>query len=122
MRQNQVHSIPQLKQRRDQLRKNLTAAEAALWSILVGKQLKGRKFRRQHSIDHFIVDFYCASEKLIIELDGEVHRDPGQAVYDHWRDERLKALGYKVLRFENKLVFEQGDLLLEIIADCFVGE
>lgn len=119
MRRNQMHSLPQLNERRNNLRKSLTPAEAALWSMLVNKQLRGRKFRRQHSIERFIVDFYCAAEQLIIELDGEVHRDPMQAEYDRWRTERLKALGYTVIRFENKMVFEQSECVLEAIANCF---
>lgn len=62
-----------LKNKRKDLRHNLTPAEAALWSLLNKKQLEDRKFRRQHSIGNYIVDFYCPAEKLAIELDGEGH-------------------------------------------------
>ena len=85
---------------------NLTPAEATLWKHLQRNQLKGRKFRRQHSIDNFIVDFYCASENLIIELDGAVHLDFAIQNYDLERTQKLEGFGFKLIRFENKLVFE----------------
>ena len=119
MRQGQKHTLPKLQNNRKQLRENLTPAEAALWSLLNKKQLHGRKFRRQHSIENFIADFYCAEEKLIIELDGEVHNDPLQATYDAARDERLRELGYKVLRFENKMVFQHSEAVIEAIVTAF---
>jgi very-short-patch-repair endonuclease len=119
MRDGQKHSLPKLHTYRRNLRETLTPAEAALWSLINNKQLLGRKFRRQHSIEKFIADFYCAEEKLIIELDGEVHNDPMQTAYDEARDNRLKELGYKVLRFENKMVFQQTKSVLETITATF---
>jgi very-short-patch-repair endonuclease len=62
---------PNRKEYRRRLRNNLTPAEATLWLALKNKQLAGRRFKRQVSINHYIVDFYCPSEKLVIELDGE---------------------------------------------------
>jgi very-short-patch-repair endonuclease len=79
-------------------RKSLTPAEASLWSILKNKQAFGLKFRRQTSIENFIVDFYCAELKMIIELDGEPHFTQEQADKDQKRDKRLIELGYKVFR------------------------
>ncbi|MBA7525273.1 hypothetical protein ES705_17424 [subsurface metagenome] len=70
---NQVHNIKYLKSTRKYLRKNATLAEKELCTYLKRKKLNGRKFRRQHSIGYYIVDFYCSSEKLIIELDGKIH-------------------------------------------------
>ena len=93
MRQNQIKNVTYLKDRRKDLRNNLTPAEATLWKYLKGSTLKDRKFRRQHSIGNYIVDFYCPEEKLIIELDGEVHNDPMQAVYDAERSEWLISMG-----------------------------
>jgi very-short-patch-repair endonuclease len=119
MRDGQKHCLPKLHTYRRNLRETLTSAEAALWSLVNNKQLHGRKFRRQHSIENFIADFYCAEEKLIIELDGEVHNDPMQATYDEARDNRLKELGYKVLRFENKMVFQQTEFVLDAITSAF---
>ncbi|UOY05583.1 DUF559 domain-containing protein [Muricauda sp. SCSIO 64092] len=113
------HNKPELRQHRKDLRQNLTTAEAFLWKQLQHKKLDGRKFRRQHSIDHFIVDFYCASEKLIIELDGQVHQNPIAEEKDANRDAYLEALGYTVLRFENKMVFEHLSSVLREIKDNF---
>ncbi|MDO5969361.1 DUF559 domain-containing protein [Flavivirga aquimarina] len=114
-----IHNHKYLEQRRKELRKNLTSAEATLWALLQKKQLKGRKFRRQHSIENYIVDFYCASEKLIIELDGAYHLDFAQQNYDYERTRILNDLGFKVLRFENKLIFENSADVLEEISSHF---
>lgn len=82
----------------------MTEAELILWTVLKEKKLEGRKFRRQHSIGHYIVDFYCSSERLIIELDGQHHFTNEGLEKDKERDEHLALLGKKVLRFENKEV------------------
>ena len=116
---NNIHNYKYLEERRKKLRKNLTSAEATLWKHLQRKQLGGRKFRRQHSIENFIVDFYCPKEKLIIELDGTYHLDFAQQNYDLERTNRLEILGFKVLRFENKLVFEDIEFVLEEISSHF---
>lgn len=111
-----------LKTFRKQLRKNLTPAEVKLWKHLQNKQLDGRKFRRQHSIDNYILDFYCPSEKLAVELDGEVHNIETQAEYDNDRDLFLFYYGIKVLRFENKVVFENLEYLIARIKKEFIKE
>lgn len=100
------HDKPELIEFRKDLRKNLTSAEAYLWKHLQRKKLEGKKFRRQHSIENFIVDFYCASEKLMIELDGEGHMNPASEQNDAKRDNLLESLGFNVLRFENQMVFQ----------------
>ena len=122
MRQNQIKNVPYLEARRKQLRSNLTPAEAKLWTILKNSTFKGKKFRRQHSIENYIVDFYCPSEKLIIELDGQVHFNTEQLNLDAIRDARLYTLGNKILRFENKLVFEALDFVLSEIEKNFTQE
>ncbi|WP_053972474.1 endonuclease domain-containing protein [Mangrovimonas sp. ST2L15] len=114
-----IHNRLNLKEKRQDLRNHLTPAEAFLWTHLKSKKLKGRKFNRQHSIGNYIVDFYCASEKLIIELDGEVHNNPIAEEYDKHRTEYLNQLGYQVLRFENKMVFDYLDSVLKEIKDSF---
>ena len=107
---------------RKQLRKSLTPAEASLWRCLKGKQLAGRKFRRQHSIGPYVVDFFCPSERLIIELDGAHHLSGPGSEYDEVRDQYLNSLGYTVLRYENKVWFaNQESVLADICAhfkDC----
>lgn len=115
----QTHNRRYLKETRRALRNQMTAAEATLWLLLKSSQLDGRKFRRQHSIENYIADFYCASEKLVIELDGSVHRNPGQCNADFHRDTRLRKMGYRVIRFENNLVFKHPSRLLEIIRSQF---
>ncbi len=116
---NKIHNHKYLEKRRKKLRKSLTSAEATLWKSLQRKQLKGRKFRRQHSIENYIVDFYCSSENLIVELDGAVHLDFAQQNYDQEQTKKLEALGFTVIRFENKLIFERLDDVLDEISTNF---
>ena len=73
MKNNNLFNRKDLKSFRSFLRNRSTSAEAALWNIIKSKQLEGKKFRRQYSIDSYVVDFCCPSEKLIIELDGDPH-------------------------------------------------
>jgi very-short-patch-repair endonuclease len=114
---SRIHSRKFLKPNRSFLRNKSTSAEASLWNILKSKQLDNRKFRRQHSIGNFIVDFYCPSERLIIELDGDGHGDYVQIQKDEERDEILKGLGYSIIRFENRFVFQDPDFVkAEIIS------
>jgi very-short-patch-repair endonuclease len=116
---SKIHNQKGLEKRRKELRKNLTSAEATLWKSLQRSQLQGRKFRRQHSIQNFIVDFYCASENLIIELDGGIHLDFAQQNYDFERAKILEGLGFKIIRFENKLIFESLPEVLEEMSGHF---
>jgi very-short-patch-repair endonuclease len=110
-----IHNRSYLRARRKALRRKMTPAEAFLWTHLKRKQLGGRKFRRQHSIFNYIVDFYCAQEKLIIELDGAVHMNPRAMEYDRHRTEVLERNGFRLLRFENRMVFDQlPSVLMEI--------
>lgn len=114
-----MHDRKHLKERRKTLRNYGTSAEAFLWKHLSKSQLKGRKFRRQHSIENYIVDFYCSSEKLIIELDGQTHDNHIAEENDDIRDTFLNNLGFRVLRFENKLVFDDLHGVLNEIASHF---
>ena len=82
------------------MRQPQTAAEATLWGAIRNRSVI-YKFRRQHPIDRFIIDFYCAQVKLCIEIDGASHLAPEQIEYDVARTEYLEALGYKVIRFTN---------------------
>ena len=111
----QVNNHPYLKENRRTLRNNSTSAEATLWLSLKEKQLEGRKFRRQFSIENYIVDFYCPSEKLAIELDGADHYTSAGYEYDQERTKVLESHGIKVLRFENVEVFKALENVLETI-------
>ena len=114
-----LHNRKYLKENRRELRNNLTPAEAELWKYLKNGQLGNRKFRRQHSVGNFILDFYCPSERLAIEMDGQVHYNSVSVGFDQERDQKLKALEIKVLRFENRDVFLQLDAVLQEISNCF---
>jgi very-short-patch-repair endonuclease len=114
-----IHNKTELKSLRKGLRKNLTPAEAKLWKFLQNSQLEGRKFRRQHSIGRYIIDFYCPKEKLAIELDGNGHSNPINQQYDLLRSGYLNTLNIKVIRFENKDIFEKVETVLEIIKSNF---
>jgi very-short-patch-repair endonuclease len=89
-----------LKERRVKLRKDQTIHEGKLWSHIRNSKL-GCKFRRQHSIDSYILDFYCTEKKLAIEVDGLQH---DQSEYDRKRDEYFISLGITTLRFWNNEV------------------
>jgi primosomal protein N' len=96
-----------------ELRTDLTPAEQKLWSYLKNKQIDGFRFRRQHPIERFIVDFYCAEANLVIEVDGEVHQYTQEE--DALRQETLESLGLKVIRFTNDEVFNQLDSVINRI-------
>jgi very-short-patch-repair endonuclease len=93
-----LHNHPVLKPRRVGLRKNQTPQEVVLWAHLRGTQL-GCKFKRQHSIGPYILDFYCPDKKLAIELDGAQHLDNKE--YDQERTNYLLILGIQTIRFWN---------------------
>jgi len=97
-KRHRIH--PTIRQFARELRQPQTLAEATLWRHLRNRNLK-YKFRRQHPIDFFIIDFYCAEAKLLIEIDGESHLEKEQQEYDQARTEYLEALEYKVIRFTN---------------------
>ncbi len=100
------------------MRKTPTAAEALLWELLRAKRLTGFKFRRQHIIRTFIVDFYCPACKLVIEIDGPIHK--GQLDYDLEREAYLRAIGYQILRFSNQSVINDiGDVISKISSALF---
>jgi len=80
---------------------------------LRGSRLGGLRFRRQHAIDPFIVDFYCASAKLVVEVDGGIHRSTGDE--DALRQANLELRGLRVLRFSNEQVFSSMDSVLRKI-------
>ncbi len=115
-----VHNVKGMKTARKELRNNLTPAEAKLWSILKDSQVAGRKFRRQHSVGPYVLDFFCPSEKLCIELDGCGHFTEGGYKYDMARTEYLNALNIRVIRFENRDVFENTEGVLEEIRRRFI--
>lgn len=96
-----------------EMRSGMTDAEALLWKLLRNRRLAGAKFRRQHPIGRYILDFYCAKRKLCIELDGSQH---GEAVaYDQLRDQWLLGQGIQILRFWNNQMLMETEGVLERI-------
>jgi adenine-specific DNA-methyltransferase len=112
-------SHPLLDLRRS-LRSSSTDAERLLWRFLRARR-SGVKFRRQHSIGRYIVDFYCVEARLVIELDGGQHYEPEHEKHDAYRTRVLEALGLRVIRFTNIEVLCSPDVVREAIArvlDC----
>jgi type I restriction enzyme M protein len=97
------------------LRKNQTSHEKCLWRLLRAHRFAGFKFRRQHDIGPYIVDFYCHEKKLIIELDGGGHSKEPQEQKDKNRDQYFKNRGYQLLRIWNNELFENQAHVLEFI-------
>ncbi len=99
-----------------ELRKNQTAAEEVIWEIVRNRGFSNLKFSRQFPIEYstgsfFIVDFYCHQLKLILEIDGEIHKF--QKAYDTGRDNILKEMGFKILRFDNLKVLNKRQEVIE---------
>ena len=93
------------------LRKDPPHCEKIVWQLLRSRSVDGLKFRRQHAIDFFVVDFYCADAQLVIEIDGPTH----EIEADMKRDAYLSNQGYKVLRFSNEQVIAERNAVLEAI-------
>jgi valyl-tRNA synthetase/very-short-patch-repair endonuclease len=100
------------------LRRNATDAEQYLWSILRGRGVMGFKFRRQHTIEPYIVDFFCYEANLIIELDGGQHNEEPARAKDETRARVLESKGYTVLRFWNNDVLGNIEGVLEVLAQA----
>ncbi len=86
------------------LRDKMTASELQLWEHLRGKKMLNLRFRPQHPIDRFIADFYCHPLRLVIEVDGDIHKSESQKEYDVNREAELGYWGIKVLRFANEQI------------------
>ncbi len=110
-------AIGKLYQYGRELRQELTKAEKLLWAELRNRKLNGLKFRRQHPLDKFIVDFYCNEKKLVVELDGAVHNEKINKEYDEARTAMLAGLNIIVLRFKNEDVTNNLKEVLKKISD-----
>jgi very-short-patch-repair endonuclease len=97
------------------MRHDPTPAEETLWECLRNRQIAGLKFRRQHGIDRFIADFYCADAQIIIEVDGAVHEYTPEE--DAIRQEFLESLGFRVVRFTNDDVEQHLDAVVQVITE-----
>ena len=111
---------PIILQRAREMRHPLTPAEAKVWATVRNSRF-GFKIRRQHPIDRFIADFYCAQANLVIEIDGDTHAELDQIEYDVACTDWLNQQGYAVIRFSNEDVAKRFDAVLkEIISICQV--
>jgi very-short-patch-repair endonuclease len=106
---------PEEKVRTFEFRDNPTPAERSLWKILRNNQICGLKFRRQHKIGQFIVDFYCHKIGLVIELDGAVHNN--RKVEDQVRTDWLKTLGLRIVRFRNEDIMNNMQSVISTIME-----
>ncbi|MFN0141737.1 MAG: endonuclease domain-containing protein [Pyrinomonadaceae bacterium] len=118
-RKKDIHSLPRVGEFRKELRKNLTPAEATFWRIVKNSKFEGRRFCRQHSVGNYILDFYCPSEKPAVELDGARHFSSLGSAEDRDRTVYLESKGIRVLRFENREVFEETEWMLDVIRASF---
>ena len=111
-----IYNQTKYKNRRQNLRSNLTYPEKLLWNRVRNEQI-GYKFRRQHGIGIYIVDFYVAEKRTIIEIDGDSHFNKHSSDYDYRRDCYLKRLSHHILRFNNNQVVNETDEVIDFIVD-----
>jgi very-short-patch-repair endonuclease len=110
-------TTPEIEQAAKDLRRARTPAETILRRALRNKQLGGLRFRFQHPVGPFILDFYCPQHRLVVEVDGAVHDDPDQHIHDEARTEQLAAYGYRVIRFRNREVLDDLSGVLQRILE-----
>jgi very-short-patch-repair endonuclease len=113
--------LPVLKEPARSLRRNMTTAEHCLWQRIRRKQVGGVQFYRQKPVLSFIVDFYCAAARLVIEVDGAQHYGREYLEKDASRDAALAELGLLVLRFSNAQVLQETDAVVGAIEDAVVS-
>ena len=112
------HNLRQRKEMRQTLRTHGTSAEARMWKILKGRQLEGAKFRRQFSIESYILDFYCPEYQICVELDGDGHYSADGYEHDQKRNTYLyEEHGITTLRYENKDVFKFPEAICKQICE-----
>lgn len=100
-------------ERKRRLRSEMTRPERLVWSRIRAKQFEALKFRRQHGIGPYIVDFYCPERGVVIEIDGDVHAGESEAARDQRRESYLRSLGLQVIRYMNDDVLNRLDAVLE---------
>jgi very-short-patch-repair endonuclease len=115
--QDRIH--PATKRNARELRREMTDAERLLWRHLRQRQVAGRRFRRQHPVGRFIVDFVCLEAAVVVELDGGQHAD--RQAYDQARTAWLEAQGFRVLRFWNNEVLANAEGVRDLIERALRG-
>jgi very-short-patch-repair endonuclease len=106
---------PRMLEASRRLRSEMTPAELALWDGLRGEGIRGMRFRRQHAIGRFVLDFYCPAHRFAVEVDGAIHDGEQQMEYDAARTEALEQLGIRVFRVRNEdVLHDVMDVLARI--------
>lgn len=114
---------PHIFEKAKALRNNMTDSELTLWEKLKGKQILGLRFRPQHPIDIFIADFYCHPIKLVVEVDGGIHKSKDQKEYDIGRTAELNYWEIKVIRFTNEEIENKiNEVIREIEKTCITRQ
>jgi very-short-patch-repair endonuclease len=113
----QHFNISSEKEKRRNLRKNQTFCEKIMWTYLRDRKTLGYKFKRQYSVDHYVIDFYCPELKLAIELDGDVHDLPDQKEYDTCRQEYLEKFGITFCRITNDELMGNANMAFKKIEE-----
>ncbi len=111
----ELYNVTDGRSARSALRRNATPAEKVLWESLRDRRILGAKFRRQHGIGRYIVDFCCRDLMLVVEADGRIHETSEQYAYDRVRDEYMTSIGFKVIRVSNDDIFLRLDAVLATI-------
>ncbi|MFN3817029.1 endonuclease domain-containing protein [Brevundimonas sp.] len=101
-----------------QLRRKLTLPEVILWNALRGRRMDGRRFRRQHPLGPYILDFYCAEARLAVEVDGAAHDHPDKIKHDQRRNRWLESCGVRVLRIPAREVLGNLEGVLTGLRDA----
>ena len=94
----------------------MTAPELIFWTAVRGRKVKGYKFRRQYSVGRYVIDFYCTTARIGVEIDGDSHFTKEQKKYDAIRSEYVGALGIKILRYTNEEIMNNLNGVLEDIS------
>jgi len=116
-----IYNILQTNDFRKKLRRDLTKPEVILWSYLQGRKFYGLKFRRQHGIGCYIVDFYCPRLKLAIELDGGQHYQEANAAYDRERDDFIRSLNIQIIKIPNNELLHNKHGVLEMLSELVLS-
>ncbi len=115
-----LYNDPRLKDRRRELRKNMTEAEELLWGRVRKRRMQGYKFLRQYSVGPYILDFFCVALQLGIEVDGRFHGHSDNAAYDRQRTDFLESHDIEVIRFWNNEVLQNTDSVVARIKEKIV--
>ena len=115
MTEGELEAPPKTRQQARHLRKTMTRPEVVLWLSLKGRRLEGLKFRRQHPLGSYILDFYCHAGRLCVEVDGEGHSFGARPLKDQFRDAWLDSVGVRTLRIGASTILADADVALRMI-------